>query len=432
MNLKKKNLTSKGMNKVVKIAQISCGTDYSGVQKEIEKAAATFGAEITIPEADLDYIDEAYHKFGFNVASSSVRLMIARAMSLVEGKSDADAVFIGSCFRCAEAALVRNELRRFIQQNTHLPVVTYSFTERTKADELFIRMEALSTIVARKSLLAREKQEGLTLGIDSGSTTTKVVLMENNKIMGTGWLPTTDVIASANEGMEQAFEGTGYKLDDVDGVGVTGYGRITIGKHLDAGLIQEELSVNSKGAVYLAGHQQGEATVLDIGGMDNKVITVNDGIPDNFTMGGICAGASGRFLEITSRRLGVDISELGSLAVKGNYRRATLNSYCLVFGIQDLVTSLAAGSTREDVAAAACHSVAEQVYEQQLQEIDVREPLIQVGGTSLVSGLVEAVSEVLGGINVIVPEYSQYIGAVGSALLVSGLGDRKDFGAKSL
>jgi putative methanogenesis marker protein 15 len=406
---------------MVKIAQISCGTDYSGVQKEIEKAAATFGSEIIIPEADLDYIDEAYEKFGFNAASSGIRLMIARAMSIVEGKTDADAVFIATCFRCAEGALVRNEIRRFIQQNTNLPVVTYSFTERTKADELFIRMEALSTIVARKSLLAREKQEGLTIGIDSGSTTTKVVLMENNKIIGTGWLPTGDVIETANTGMEQAFEGTGYKLDDVDGVGVTGYGRLTIGHHMNAALIQEELSVNAKGAVFLAGHQRGEATVLDIGGMDNKVITVNDGIPDNFTMGGICAGASGRFLEMTARRLGVDITELGPLALKGNHNRAQLNSYCIVFGIQDLVTSLAAGAQKADVASAACFSVAEQVYEQQLQEIDVREPLIQVGGTSLIGGLVDAVSTILGGIDVIVPEYSQHIGAVGAALLVSGL-----------
>jgi len=410
---------------MVKIAQISCGTEYSGVQKEIEKAANTFGAEIIIPDVDLEYIDEAYQKFGFNAASSSIRLMIARAMSLVEGKSTADAVFIASCFRCAEGALVRNEIRRFIQHNTHMPVVTYSFTERTKADELFIRMEALSTIVARKSLLAREKQEGLTLGIDSGSTTTKIILMENNKIIGTGWLPTTDVIGCAKEGMDMAFQDTEYKLEDVDGVGVTGYGRLTIGKHLKADLIQEELSVNSKGAVYLAGHQKGEATVLDIGGMDNKVITVNNGIPDNFTMGGICAGASGRFLEITSRRLGVDISELGPLALKGDYKKALLNSYCIVFGIQDLVTSLAAGGSKEDVAAAACYSVAEQVYEQQLQEIDVREPLIQVGGTSLIEGLVEAVSTILGGIEVTVPEYSQYIGAVGSALLVSGLGEQK-------
>ncbi|NYB27887.1 MAG: methanogenesis marker 15 protein [Methanobacteriaceae archaeon] len=411
---------------MVKIAQISCGTEYSGIQDEIVKAAATFGAEIVIPDVELDYINEAYQKFGFTAASSGIRLMVARAMSIVEGKSDADAVFIATCFRCAEGALLRNEIRRFIQQNTNLPVVTYSFTERTKADELFIRMEALSTIVARKSLLAREKQEGLTLGIDSGSTTTKVVLMEDNKIIGTGWLPTTDVIDNAHEGTKSALEGTGYKQSDIEAIGVTGYGRLTIGKHLNADLIQEELSVNSKGAVFLADRQKGEATVLDIGGMDNKVITVNDGIPDNFTMGGICAGASGRFLEITSRRLGVDISELGPLALKGDHNRALLNSYCIVFGIQDLVTSLAAGSTKEDVAAAACFSVAQQVYEQQLQEIDVREPLIQVGGTSLITGLVDAVSQTLGNIDIIVPEYSQYIGAVGSALIVSGLGKMKD------
>lgn len=199
-----------------------------------------------------------------------------------------------------------------------------------------------------------------------------------------------------------------------------------MGQEFKAELVQEELSVNAKGAVYLADCQKGEATVLDIGGMDNKVITVNNGIPDNFTMGGICAGASGRFLDMTSRRLDVDITELGPLAVQGDWRKASLNSYCIVFGIQDLVTTLAAGGSKADVAMAACHSVSEQVYEQQLQEIDIREPLIQVGGTSLISGLVQAVSETLGGIEVIVPEYSQHIGAVGSALLVSGMGHRNE------
>jgi activator of 2-hydroxyglutaryl-CoA dehydratase len=52
--------------------------------------------------------------------------------------------------------------------------------------------------------------------------------------------------------------------------------------------------------------------------------------------------------------------------------------------------------------------------------------LIQVGGTSLISGLVEAVKDTLGGIDIIVPEYSQHIGAVGAALLVSGLGRRQE------
>ena len=147
---------------MVQIALVSCGTEYSGIQKEIEKAALKFGAEIILPEIDLDYINEAYEKFGFSAQSSSLKLMIARAMSIVEGKCKPDAVFIATCFRCAEGALVRNEVRRFIQNNTRIPVVTYSFTERTKADELFIRMEALATTVTRRSILAREKQEGLT------------------------------------------------------------------------------------------------------------------------------------------------------------------------------------------------------------------------------------------------------------------------------
>ena len=391
---------------MVKIALVSCGTEYSGIQKEIEKAANKFGAEIILPEIDLDYIDESYEKFGFSAQSSSLKLMIARAMAIVEGRSKPDAVFIATCFRCAEAALVRNEVRRFIQNNTRIPVVTYSFTERTKADELFIRMEALATTVTRRNILAREKQEGLTLGLDSGSTTTKAVLMENNEVIGTGWTSTKDIIESAQTAAAEAFGQTDYGWDDLDGIGTTGYGRFTMG--------------------YLADCQKGEATVLDIGGMDNKVITVNNGITDNFTMGGICAGASGRFLDMTSRRLDVDITELGPLAVQGDWRKAMLNSYCIVFGIQDLVTTLAAGGSKADVAAAACHSVSEQVYEQQLQEIDIREPLIQVGGTSLISGLVEAVSETLGGIEVIVPEYSQHIGAVGAALLVSGMGHRQD------
>ena len=63
--------------------------------------------------------------------------------------------------------------------------------------------------------------------------------MENNKILGTGWIPTTDVIGSAQEGMDHAFADTGYKLDDIDGMGVTGYGRITIGQHFNAALTKK-------------------------------------------------------------------------------------------------------------------------------------------------------------------------------------------------
>jgi len=407
------------MTEKVRIAELACGPEYSGVQKEINDAAAAVGAEIFFPDIALKDVKRDLTLFGLDVRSPDLKLAIARAKELVEGRIEADAVFIATCFRCAEAAIVRNELRRYIVENSPLPVVSYSFTERTTSGTLLTRMEALTTIARRRALLAREVQEGTTLGLDSGSATTKAIVMRDNRIIGKGWLPTTEVLKSADEAIALALAEAGVKREEIQAVGTTGYGRYLVGEHIHADLIQEELTVNSKGAVYLADHQHGPCTVIDIGGMDNKAITVHDGIPGTFTMGGICAGASGRFLEMTAKRLGVEITELGPLAMKGLATRVPMNSYCIVFGTQSLVNALAAGSSREDVAAAACHSVAEQVFEQQLQEVDIKEPVIMVGGTSLISGLVHAMGTLLK-TEILVPPHSQHIGAVGSALLASG------------
>ncbi len=405
---------------MIRIAQLSCGPEYSGIQGELEKAAETVGAKLIFPEVDLEDIMEVEKRFGFEVASGDLNLAMARATRIVEMPDMVDAVFVTTCFRCAEGAIVRSEIRKYIHENSRLPVLSYSFTERTSAETLLTRMEALVTTAKYKGLLSRERQTGLTAGIDSGSTTTKSVVMRDNEVIGTGWVPTHDVIESAEKAYDAALEAAGVKREEIEGLGTTGYGRFLAGKHFNAKLIQEEITVNSKGAVFLADAQKGNATVIDIGGMDNKAISVQDGIPGTFTMGGICAGASGRFLELTARRLGVDITELGKLAMKGDHTKVPMNSYCIVFGTQSLVNSLSAGKSREDVAMAACHSVAEQVFDQQLQELDVKEPVIMVGGTSLIEGLPRAMEELLG-LKIIVPEYAQYIGSVGASLLVSGL-----------
>ncbi|MHC1572015.1 MAG: acyl-CoA dehydratase activase, partial [Methanosarcinales archaeon] len=230
---------------------------------------------------------------------------------------------------------------------------------------------------------------------------------------------TTKVLQSAEKAFEEALEAAGIREGELEAIGTTGYGRFLAGERFKADLVQEEVTVNSKGAVFLADTQKGDATVIDIGGMDNKAISVHNGIPGMFTLGGICAGASGRFLELTARRLGVDITELGALSVKGDARKIAMNSYCIVFGIQSLVNSLSAGAKPEDVAAAACHSVSEQVFEQQLQEVEVKEPVLMVGGSSLIEGLPKAMEELLH-VEVHVPPNSQFIGAVGAALLSSG------------
>ncbi len=403
----------------IRIAQVSCGTVYGLVQHEIERAAEEVGAELVIPEVDLDYVASKTEEFGYDLNNNyGLAVALARGYAVAEGLNDVDAVFIAGCHKCPRGAVIRTEIRRIIQERTQLPVVMYPFTERTKAGELLTRMEALVTIVRRRWILERTRQEGLTAGIDSGSTTTKAAVMLDDQVLGATWSPTRDVVTTAEKVYAKALELAGVKGSDIEALGTTGYGRHAIGEHFNADLVQEELTVNSKAAMYLAGIEKGEAMIIDIGGMDNKIITANDGIPDNFTMGGICAGASGRFLEMTARRIGVDVVELGRLALDGDPNKVKTDSFCIVFGIQDLVSALSRGARREDVAAAACYSVVEQVKEQLLQEIDLRQPAIEVGGTSLVAGVPKAMSDVLG-FDVIVPRYPQYIGAIGGALLSS-------------
>lgn len=403
----------------IKIAQVSCGTIYGNVQKEIEKVATDIGAEIFVPEVDLDYVTSKVDEFGYDLKNSvGLSVALARGYAVAEGLCDADAVFIAGCHKCPRGAVIRTEIRKIIQDKTTLPLVMYPFSERTKAGELLTRMEALITIVKRRWILERTKQEGLTAGIDSGSTTTKAAIMQDDEVLGATWSPTGDVVKTGERVFAKALEIAGVKREDIEAIGTTGYGRYGLGEHFNADLVQEELTVNSKAAMYLAGIEKGEAMIIDIGGMDNKIITAKDGIPDNFTMGGICAGASGRFLEMVARRLGVDVVEMGELALEGDAHKVKTDSYCIVFGIQDLVSALSSGARREDVAAAACHSVVEQVKEQLLQEIDLRQPAIEVGGTALVEGVPVAMNDVLG-FDVIVPKYPQYIGAVGGALLSS-------------
>ena len=404
----------------VRIAQISCGTEYSGVQKEIYRAAEITGMEIVFPEVDIDDFKRAVDVIGLSPASTGLKVMLARALAIAEGRVEVDGAIVMTCFRCAEGALVRHTIRRFLHEKAHIPVISYSFTERTKAENLLLRFEALVNMIERRSLLARKKHEGLTIGIDSGSTMTKGVVMKDGEILAAHWLPTTEVVASGLKVYEELLAKAGISKSQVEAIGVTGYGRFILGKELKANLMQEEITVCSKGASYLGKAQEGDATIIDIGGADNKAISIHDGIPYSFTVGGVCAGASGRFLEIAAARLGVDLTTFGELALRGDPHKIVMNAYCIVFGMHDLVTALASGAKKEDVAAAACYSVAEQFFEQQFQEVEAKEPVLQIGGTSLIKGLIKAFEDTLK-MKIIVPPYSQYAGAVGAAILSSGM-----------
>lgn len=407
---------------LVRVAQLSCGTEYSGIQWLFNEIAERVGIELVYPEIELSRVELACKEMGFEAESPSLNMMIAGAVSMLDDATIKGAILL-TCFKCAEGTIVKDMVRRFLHERTDIPIIVYSNVEKPKEIEIYSRLEALKTLITRRSLLMREKQEGVTVGIDSGSSTTKVVVMKDNEIIGKEWLPTTDLLRSADDAMEKALQEAGIPRKDVDAIGVTGHGRELVSEHVKADLNLEEVSVVSKGAALLSERHKGDATVIDVGGMNNKLILMRDGIANSFSLGGICGGSSGRFLEVASHRLDVDITGLGLLAMESKTKKKEkfdLQSYCMVFGIQSLVVALSSGIKREDVAAAACRSVAEQVYETQIQEMEMRPPVIFVGGVSLVEGVKREFEDMLG-VEIIVPPYSQYAGAVGIATLVSGV-----------
>jgi activator of 2-hydroxyglutaryl-CoA dehydratase len=173
--------------------------------------------------------------------------MLGQAIAL-ENYRDVDGILLLTCFRCAEGSLTRTVLRRYLQSRFNLPIISYSFTERTKAENLLLRLEALSNIIRRRPLLDVRRQEGISLGIDSGSSWTKAVLMEEGEVVGFSALPTTDILDTALKVVEKAVNGVKIRFSlGSNPVGVTGYGRYLLSQKLKARIAMDEITVCAKG-----------------------------------------------------------------------------------------------------------------------------------------------------------------------------------------
>lgn len=156
-----------------------------------------------------------------------------------------------------------------------------------------------------------------------------------------------------------------------------------------------------------------DCTIVDIGGQDTKVITVEKGMPTNFLMNDKCSAGTGKFLEIMANRLGVTIGELFDMAEKGT--PLAISSMCTVFAESEVISHIGAGELREDIAAGVVESVVNKVAGLCSRHA-IRGDVMLTGGLCECKYLVDRLSEKLG-----VPVYAdpmgRYAGALGAALI---------------
>ena len=192
----------------------------------------------------------------------------------------------------------------------------------------------------------------LRLGIDVGSTTVKLAVIDDNDhlVYANYERHHTDVRATAKELFARAQRVIG---DTPMRVSITGSGGMLLAKWLDLEFVQEVIA--SKRAVETLIPQTDCA--IELGGEDAKIIYFDNGIEQR--MNGTCAGGTGAFIDQMASLLHTDASGLNELA-KGATQIHPIASRCGVFAKSDVQPLLNEGAAPADVAASIFQAVANQ------------------------------------------------------------------------
>jgi predicted CoA-substrate-specific enzyme activase len=252
-------------------------------------------------------------------------------------------------------------------------------------------------------------------GIDIGSTTIKIALCdEDGSLAAHVTVPTG---SHFHQNAKAAFTGLlareSIQQEEVSYVMATGYGRKL---YREADEIISEITANCIGATKI-GRENGEIrTIINIGGQDLKVISLDtDGHVKNFVMNDKCAAGTGRFLEMTARNMEMDVMELGDCHLSATGPPITINSTCTVFAESEIISLLANGHGQPEIIAGIHYSIARRVA-RLAKRIGVEETVFFDGGPALNRGLVEALENELMQ-PLYIPELPQVTTAYGAALL---------------
>lgn len=256
------------------------------------------------------------------------------------------------------------------------------------------------------------------IGIDSGSTTTKMVVVDNNEnILFTYYAPNDgNPILAAQNGFT-AFQAACAKVGanpTITGSCSTGYGEdlIKAAFKLDHGIIETI-------AHYLAAKKINPhvSFILDIGGQDMKAIFVENGVLSRMEINEACSSGCGTFLETFAKGLNYSVADFATLACQAQ-EPCDLGTRCTVFMNSKVKQVLREGVTVGDIAAGLSYSVIKNCLYKVLKLKDTHElgdQIVLQGGTMKNDAVVRTF-ELLTGVTVHRSNISEVMGAYGCAL----------------
>ena len=261
----------------------------------------------------------------------------------------------------------------------------------------------------------------LFLGIDVGSTTVKVVVLDRARtLLGHRYLRSN---GQSQQTLLQALRDLGGEFDlaQVAGVGLTGSGGERIARAIGGQHVNELIAQTRAVSEY---YPQAR-TVIEIGGQDSKFLSLEWDEAQgklalrDFAMNAICAAGTGSFLDQQAERLGIEIEgEFGSLALQSE-SPARIAGRCTVFAKSDMIHLQQKGTPLPDILAGLCHALARNFKGVISKGKAFVAPVLIQGGVAYNQGVVRAFENILGlkpG-ELIIPEQHHIMAALGTALI---------------
>ena len=254
------------------------------------------------------------------------------------------------------------------------------------------------------------------LGIDSGSTTSKLVLLsEDNKILysyytSNGGDPLSVIVDQIKHIYEIKSPESYFTY-----AGVTGYGEDFIKAALNLDTGEVETVAHFEAAKFF---DPDVDFVIDIGGQDMKSMKIQDGVINSILLNEACSSGCGSFLETFSKSIGLTPAQFAELALSAN-RPVDLGSRCTVFMNSNVKQAQKEGADPADIAAGLAYSVIKNAIQKVIKirnTDDLGEHIVVQGGTFLSDAVLKAF-ENLTGREVTRPVISGLMGAFGIALI---------------
>ncbi len=256
-------------------------------------------------------------------------------------------------------------------------------------------------------------ENGYYLGIDVGSVSTNLVIMDENESLieklyiRTGGQP----IKALRSGMK-TIAGRLGKGTKIKGVGTTGSGRQLASVIIGADIVKNEITSHAIAAQKVVPNVK---TILEIGGQDSKIIILKNGVVYDFAMNTVCAAGTGSFIDRQASRLEIPIENFGGYALKSQ-TPVRIAGRCAVFAESDMIHKQQTGHSMEDIINGLCEALVRNYLNNLAKGKSIEEPVMFQGGVAANVGIVAAFERELKK-KVIIPEYYDVMGAYGAALI---------------